>query len=234
LGGVEWRRFWPPIHLAAWPRRDDVPDAPYTTVTQWWTNQYAFFDGETYDCNKRPGFLDVLDLPRRVPVALELAANLHPGETDDRALLARHGWHVADPSIVAGTPEAFRAYVQGSRGEFSCAKPAYVKARPGWVSDRKICYLASGRPCVVQATGAENHLAPSAGLRFFRSLDEARDALDAVEADHAAAANAARCLAEDVFATDVVLPPLLDAAGAWQPPPLGAPRGGGPLTRGSA
>ncbi|HLY38878.1 MAG TPA: hypothetical protein VKU61_12630, partial [Candidatus Binatia bacterium] len=182
-------------------------------VTQWWTNQYAFFDGETYDCNKRPGFLDVLDLPRRVPVALELAANLHPGETDDRALLATHGWRLADPGVVAGSPEAFRAYVQRSRGEFSCAKPAYVKARPGWVSDRTICYLASGRPCVVQATGAEKHLPATDGLRFFASLDEAADALRAVEADYAAAARAARRLAEDVFATDVVLPQLLAAAG---------------------
>src|SRR5205823_3211325 len=83
-----------------------------------------------------------------------------------------------------------RRYVQGSRGELSAAKPAYVKARPGWVSDRTICYLASGRPCVVEATGAERHLPPSPGLRFFHSLDEAADALRAVELDYAAAARA--------------------------------------------
>jgi hypothetical protein len=88
-----------------------------------------------------------------------------------------------------------------------------VKARPGWVSDRTICYLASGRPCVVQATGAEKHLPATDGLRFFASLDEAADALRAVEADYAAAARAARRLAEDAFATDVVLPQVLAAAG---------------------
>jgi hypothetical protein len=214
VGGVTWHRVWPAIHLASWPEQSDAPPAPYTTVTPWWTNQYAFLDGETYDCNKRPAFVEMIDLPRRVGVALELAANLHPGETDDRALLARHGWRLVDPAAVAGTPNAFRRYVQRSRGEFSCAKPAYVKARPGWVSDRTICYLASGRPCVVQATGAENHLPPSAGLRFFRSLDEAADAIAAVEADYATAARAARRLAADVFATDVVLPGLLAAAGA--------------------
>jgi len=103
--------------------------------------------------------------------------------------------------------------VQGSRGEFSAAKPAYVRARPGWVSDRTVCYLATGRPCVVQATGAERHLPPSAGLRFFRSPDEAVDALAAVEADYPAAARAARALAEDVFATRVVIPRVLAAAG---------------------
>jgi len=214
LGGVEWRKFWPPVHLSAWPLQDDAPAAPYTTVTQWWTNQYAFLDGETYDCNKRPGFVEVIELPTRVPVALELAANLHPAETDDRALLARHGWRLADPAAVAGSPDAFRRYVQRSRGEFSCAKPAYVKARPGWVSDRTICYLASGRPCVVEATGAERHLPPSAGLRFFTTPGEAAEALLAIEADYAAASRAARALAEEVFATRVVLPRLLDDAGA--------------------
>jgi hypothetical protein len=210
---VDWKRVWPAVHLPVWPDQGGIGGARYTTVTQWWTGQYAFLDGENYDCNKRPGFMDVLDLPRRVPAVLELAANLHPGEVDDRKLFTEHGWHLAEPEQVAGTPDAFRHYVQGSRGEFSCAKPAYVKARPGWVSDRTICYLASGRPCVVQATGAEKHLPPSAGLRFFRTLDEAVAALESIEVDYAAAARAARRLAAEVFATDVVLPKLLAAAG---------------------
>jgi len=214
LGAVAWQKVWPPVHLPAWPDQGGAGGACYTTVTQWWTQQYAFLEGEAYDCNKRPGFLALLDLPGRVPVTLELAANLHREESEDRALLARHGWRLADPAEVAGTPEAFRRYVQGSRGELSAAKPAYVKARPGWVSDRTISYLASGRPCVVEATGAERHLPPSPGLRFFRSLDEAADALRAVEADYAAAARAARRLAEEVFSAEVVLPALLARAGA--------------------
>ena len=145
---------------------------------------------------------------------LELAANIHPGETEDRALLARHGWRLADPALVAGTPQTFRQYVQASRGEFSCAKPAYVKARPGWVSDRTVCYLASGRPCILEATGLERHLPVSAGIRFFRTTEEAAAALRAVEADYTTASRAARELAETVFATRVVLPALLQAAGA--------------------
>jgi hypothetical protein len=213
LGDVTWRRVWPAVHLPAWPE-EDGPGAAWTTVTQWWNNQYAFLDGETYDCNKRTGFVQVIDLPARAGLALELAANVHPGETEDRALLARHGWRLVDPAAVAGTPEAFRRYVQGSRGELSAAKPAYVKARAGWVSDRTICYLASGRPCVVEATGAERHLPESPGLRFYRSLDEAAEALRAVERDYAGAARAARRLAEEVFATAVVVPALLAAAGA--------------------
>ena len=214
LGDVVWRRLWPCVHLGSWPDRRAVPATTYTTVTQWWSQQYAFLDGDTYDCNKRTGFLEVVALPGRAGVPLELAANVHAGETEDRALLARHGWRLADPALVAGTPEDFRRYVQGSRGELSCAKPAYVKARAGWISDRTVCYLASGRPCVVESTGAEAHLPPSAGLRFFRTCDDAAAALHAVEADYDAAARAARALAHDVFSTDVVLPALLRACGA--------------------
>jgi hypothetical protein len=215
LDGVPWVRVWPTVHLASWPLQPaPAPGARYTTVTQWWNNHYAFLDGDTYDCNKRSGFLPLLPLPGRAGVSLELAANLHVDETEDRGLLARHGWRLVDPETVAGSAAEFQSYVQASRGEVSATKPAYVKARAGWISDRTVCYLASGRPCVVEATGAEAHLPPSAGLRFFRSLDEAVDALRAVEADHAAAARAARALAEDVFSTRVVLPRLLAAVGA--------------------
>ena len=215
LDGVPWARVWPTVHLPSWPlQAAPPPHACYTTVTQWWNNHYAFLDGETYDCNKRSGFLPLLALPRRAGVPLEIAANLHADETEDRALLAQHGWRLVDPEAVAGSAHEFQRYVQESRGEVSATKPAYVKARAGWISDRTICYLASGRPCVVEATGAEAHLPPSPGLRFFRSLDEAVEAVRAVEADHPAAARAARTLAEEVFSTRVVLPGLLAAAGA--------------------
>jgi glycosyltransferase involved in cell wall biosynthesis len=115
---------------------------------------------------------------------------------------------------VARTPDDFRRYVQGSRGEFGCAKPSYVRTRPGWVSDRTVCYLASGRPCVAEDTGAARHLPASAGLRFFATTEEAADAIAAIEADYTASARAARALAEEVFSTSVVLPGLLRAAGA--------------------
>jgi hypothetical protein len=207
---------WPAVHLPAWPIQNvlDPRHGAYTTVTQWWSNSWAYLGGETFDCNKRAGFLPILPLVERAGVRIELAANVHPNELEDRALLAQHGWQLLDPHAVAGTPHDFRRFVQGSRGEVSAAKPSYVKARAGWISDRTICYLASGRPCLVESTGAEAHLPTSAGLRFFRSVDEAVGGLRAIEADYAAASCAARALAEEVFATRVTVPALLRAAGA--------------------
>jgi hypothetical protein len=215
LDGVTWARVWPLVHLASWPvQPPPPPGARYTTVTQWWNNHYAFLDGDTYDCNKRSGFLPLMPLPGRLGIEVEIAANLHADETEDRALLARCGWRLVDPDVVTGSAEDFRCYVQNSRGELSASKPAYVKARAGWISDRTVCYLASGRPCVVEATGAEAHLPPSSGLRFFSTLEDAVEAVRGTEAEYAAASLAARALAEEVFSSRVVLPKLLAAAGA--------------------
>jgi hypothetical protein len=215
LDGVPWRRIWPIVHLPSWPvQPPPQPGARYTTVTQWWNDHYAFLDGDVYDCNKRSGFMPIVALPERVGFELELAANLHPGETADRTLLASHGWRLVEPDDVAGTGAAFRRYVQGSRGECSATKPAYVKSRAGWISDRTVCYLASGRPCVVEDTGAAAHLPEGPGLRFFTTVDDAVEGLRAVEANYAAASRAARALAEEVFASRVVLPHLLEVIGA--------------------
>ncbi len=215
LGSVAWQRTWPSIHLASWPCQPaPAPGAPYTTITQWWTNHYATLDGEIYDCNKRQGFARHVDLPRAAGLTLELAANVHADETEERALLAGHGWRLVDPIACAGTPDEYRRYVQRARGEVSAAKPAYVKARSGWVSDRTICFLASGRPSIVEDVGAARHLPEGLGLSFFRDVDEGAARIRAVEAEYGRACREARALAAEVFDTRVVLPKLLARCGA--------------------
>jgi len=213
-GGVHWNPIWAPVHLPAWPKQE-APGARYTTVSQWWNgnNGYDLIDGELYEHNKRTSFLEYIEMPRRCGLELELAANVTPGEVEDREALARNGWRLVAPHEIAGTPWDYRTYVQRSRGEFSCAKPSVIKASPGWVSDRTLCYLASGRPAVVQGAGAERHLPRTLGLQFFASPDEAAEALGAVERDYARASREARALAEELFATRVVLPKFLNLIG---------------------
>jgi len=213
LCGVEWVKTWPAVHLPSWPVVDR-PGEAYTTVTQWWSPESATFEGELYECSKREGFARVLDLPRRVPAPLELAANIHPVERDEIALFTSHGWRLVAPEAEVGTPQQFRRYVQRSRGEFSCAKPAYVKGRTGWLSDRSVCYLASGLPCVLEDTRAAAHLPSSLALQFFSNEREAAEALLAVERDFPRARREARALAEELFSTHVLLPQILRAAGA--------------------
>ena len=218
--GVKWHPVWPVVHLPEWPRQSAEGER-YTTITQWWNgnNGYDLIDGELYEHNKRTAFLEFAELPRLSRMELELAANVTPGEVEDRALLAENGWRLVQPHHVAGTPWSYRRYVQHSRGEFSCAKPSVVKTAPGWISDRTLSYLASGRPCIVQAAGAERHLPRSLGLQFFTSKPEAVEALRAVERDYPRACREARRLAEEFFATETVLPRVLQLIGAQRQRP---------------
>ena len=82
----------------------------------------------------------------------------------------------------------------------------------GWFSDRTECYLASGRPAVVQDTGFSAHLPTGEGLFAYRTIDEALAAIDALLSDYERHSRAACELAQAHFAAEVVLPPLLERA----------------------
>ena len=145
--------------------------------------------------SKRASFIDYLDLPRAVPVGLELALSVDESEGEDLALLEQRGWRVLPAAQVTATPAQYRAYVQGSAGEFSCAKPSCMRLQNSWVSDRTICYLASGRPAVVQNTGPNRYLDAGAGVLRFSTVEEAAAALSEVHARYEAHRDAARELA---------------------------------------
>ena len=138
-------------------------------------------------------------MPRRTGAALELALNLDPKSACDKAdreLLAEKGWRVRQSSEVGSTPDAYRRYIQSSLGEFSCAKASCMKFQNAWISDRTLCYLATGRPAVVQHTGPSSILPNGRGLFRFSTLDEAAAALEEVRANYQVHAKAARELAE--------------------------------------
>jgi len=122
------------------------------------------------------------------------------------------GWRLREAWDVSSTPGQYRAYVQRSRGEFSCAKPAYVSLDTAWVSDRTLCYLASGKPAVVQHTGPSRILPDAEGLVRFRSIEEAARALAAVEADYERHCRQARALAEEQFDARRVVARVLERA----------------------
>src|SRR5213079_1211911 len=122
------------------------------------------------------------------------------------------GWGVREAWDVSATPEQYRAYIQSSRGKFSCVKPYCVQFVNSWTSDRTICYLASGKPAVVQHTGPSRFLPDASGLFRFKSMDEAVAAFVELEANYADHAAAARALAEEFFDAAKVAKRLLEVA----------------------
>ncbi len=114
-----------------------------------------------------------------------------------------------DAREVAGSPERYQAYIQGSRGEWSCAKPFFVRLQNAWVSDRTVCYLASGKPVVVQHTGPSAYLPNGEGMFRFSTLDEAAAAFDVINGDYERQCRAAREIAVTYFDAKQVLTRIL-------------------------
>jgi hypothetical protein len=209
--GVSWYHTPPPVFLDAWPPTTAPNGASYTTVTHWW-GSLMVYGGESYYNGKRDGFLPFVDLPRRAGRPLELAVCLGERDQEERALLERNGWIIRHAHDVAGTPSDYQSYLRSSRGEFSCAKPSCVHLENAWVSDRTLCYLASGKPAIVEHTGPSAFLPDARGLFRFRTPDEAVAALDRVEAEYDEECRNARALAEEFFDGRKVVKSVLDRA----------------------
>jgi hypothetical protein len=211
--GLDWIRIRPPVCLERWPYTFDPHAEAFTTVSNWDASDWIVDSHEVYENTKRVAFLEFADLPRFTSQTLELALFLkRERDLEERRELMKRGWRVRLSQEVAATPEAYQAYLQRSRGEFSCAKRSCMRFQNAWISDRTLCYLASGKPAVVQNTGRSAFLPNGEGLFRFSTLGEAADALEAVNADYPRHCRAARQIAETFFDARQVAARILSEA----------------------
>ncbi len=211
--GIAWVPFFPPVVLDLWPAHVDASCERFSTIGDWHGSQYARFDGELYG-GKREEFIRFLELPKRARRPIEIALCMFQHDYEDLGLLLRNEWIVRDPYLYAGDLESYQEFIQFSRAELSVAKDGYVKSGSGWVSDRTACYLASGKPAVIQSTGAEAHLPTGIGLLTFETVEQACAALDALDDAYLEHCQAARRIAETHFDSATVLGSILDRVGA--------------------
>ena len=212
--GLPWTYTPPCVSLEAWPVTPAAPEAPFTTISGWYANEWvSTLEGE-YCNDKRQGFLPFLTLPAMTRHRLELALDLGDGEVavHERSTLESLGWRVRRSYDVAGTPADYQGYIQESRGEISAVKPSCVRLQNAWISDRTLCYLASGKPAIVQHTGPSRFLPTRAGLFRFRTLEEAAAMLEEAAADHEHQSRSARALAEEHFDATRVARHVLERA----------------------
>ncbi len=205
LEGGPWLKTLPPVFLPEWPAMA-TPATHFTSIMRWQGFRDVAHQGVAYGQRDKE-FPRFLDLPSATPQKFLIAQMGTKPE-----LLTSHGWETVHGEEVSRTPEAYRDFIQKSRGEFSVPKNGYVKMRGGWFSDRSVCYLASGRPVLIEDTGLGDWLPIGEGLLTFSDLASAAAAVQRVNADYTRHAQAARGLAQSVFSTDQVLPALLEAA----------------------
>ena len=209
--GIKWQYTPPCVSLDWWVPKHVENGAPFTTISQWGSYEWMKDSKGVYSNNKRMGFLPFLNLPKHTPQSLELA--LCFGEDiDEQGFLEAQGWNVREAKEVSSTPEAYQRYIQNSKGEFSCVKPSCLRLQNAWISDRTLCYLASGKPAIVQNTGPSRFLPDSEGLFRFRDMREAKLFLEEAVGDYRKHCQAARSLAEEFFDARKVCQAVLEKA----------------------
>jgi hypothetical protein len=209
--GVDWQATLPPVVTDIWPDRasNGAGRASMTTICNWGAYGAVDYAGKRYG-QKDEEFRRIIEVAEQSPEALEIA--IAGADKDDRDTLLRAGWLLRDAQQVTTDFNAYATYLGDSLGEFSVAKHAYVESRSGWFSDRSVCYLASGRPVVLQDTGASRILPESPSLLYFSTAAEAVEQLASLRSEYALRCRAARELASTTFGHTVVLPELLDRA----------------------
>lgn len=202
--GLAWTQICPPISLEEWEFAFDPSPGRMTTVSTWDSENYVMDGDSVYENTKRATFLDFKTLPKATDQSLELALFLRTtADYRDRRMMERLGWRICHTRDVAASPAAYRNYIRSSRGEFSCAKRSCMKFQNAWVSDRTLCYLASGKPVVVQDTGPSRLLPNGEGMFRFTTVEDAAQAIDAINSDYERQCHAARALAEQFDAKRV-------------------------------
>ena len=231
--GHRWRPTRQPVVLAEWANAPPPSDR-FTTVMSWTSYRPLRYRGVTYG-QKDVELKRFLDLPARVqPVPLEIALSgtrhidwetdadaavppmvrqaMHGRAWTARDLLTHTGWRVVDAATVCGDLDSYRRYIHQSKAEWSVAKGGYVRGQSGWFSCRSACYLAAGRPVIVQDTGFGAVLPVGEGIVPFQTLDDATEAIHEVHGNYARHAVAARALAAEYFDSDRVLGRLVEEA----------------------
>jgi glycosyltransferase involved in cell wall biosynthesis len=223
--GHLWRPTRQPVVLEEWQHAPGRRTA-FTTVMNWTSYKPVNWRGLSLQ-QKDVEFERFLDLPGKVtPTVLEVALAEGKTRRPPHGRLSAVGWRIVDPSIVCPDPESYRNYVARSMGEWSVSKNGYVNPPSGWFSCRSACYLACGRPVILQDTGFSSVLPVGVGLLPFSSLDQAAEAIREVESNWERHSRGARAIAEQCFDSARVLDRLVAEAMDGHRPraPLGASR----------
>ena len=185
--------------------------APYTTITTWHNKGKSIvYKGEKFYWTKDREFMRFIDLPKRRQVPFELAVVV---DEETERMLRGNGWNLVHSLPISKDVNAYREYIQRSRGELTVAKDQVVRPVTGWFSDRSASFLAAGRPVITHETGFSKFLPTGKGLFGFLTMEDILAAVDVIESDYEGACRAAREVAAEYFAAEKVLASLMERAG---------------------
>ena len=225
----DWKPTRTPIVLSEWNNKNEHKHR-YTTIMNWTSYKPLIFEGKSFH-QKDIEFIRFIELKRKLKnISFEVALsklqhkNWQSSLPDHFAgdenqdiifsspadLLSHYGWKVVDPAERCHDIDTYRDYIFYSKAEWSVAKGGYAVSKPGWFSCRSACYLAAGRPVIVQDTGFSQVMPEGEGILAFNTMEEAIEKIMEVEADYSLHARRAREIAEEYFDAPKVLQQLIE------------------------
>jgi hypothetical protein len=211
--GFKWLSTRQPVVTDLWKTNQRSGCAAvFTSIANWSTSgmKDITWRRKKYLWSKSREFSRFVSAPKKAGETFELATNMK--EPRIRATFERNGWHLVSPARMSVDYWLYRDYIQRSKGEFTVAKDQYVRLKTGWFSDRSVCYLAAGRPVIIQETGFTQYYGGDAGLLTFRSVREIVEAVKKINRDYVRHCRAASGIAREFFEAEKVLKSLLDRA----------------------
>jgi hypothetical protein len=227
----DWQPTRTPIVLSEWENKVRHNNR-YTTIMNWTSYKPLVFEGLCFH-QKDIEFIKFIELKSKLKnICFEVALsklqhkNWQSSLPDHFAgdetqniifsspadLLFHYGWKVVDPAESCHDIDTYRDYIFHSKAEWSVAKGGYAVSKPGWFSCRSACYLAAGRPVIVQDTGFSQVLPEGEGILGFNSIKEAVEKIAEVESNYFLHARRAREIAEEYFDSAKVLRQLIERA----------------------
>ena len=211
---LKWFPTRQPVVTDLWKTNRRPPDkSVFTSIANWSTSglKDITWRGETYLWSKSREFLRFIAAPKKSREAFELATNIKDAPV--RKTFERNGWRFRSPQELSVDYWLYRDYIRRSKGEFTVAKDQYVRLNTGWFSDRSCCYLAAGRPVIIQETGFTKIMGKHDGLYGFNPLGEIHEAVAEIKGDYRRHSQGAREVAKEFFEAEKVLHSVLERAG---------------------
>lgn len=226
-----WQPTRTPIVLSEWSSEKPCSNE-YTTIMNWTSYKPLAYEGKSFH-QKDIEFIKFIELKRKLKnICFEVALSKlqhhnwqsslpdHFAEDGNNKisfptpadLLSHYGWKVVDPAEKCGTMDAYRDYILHSKAEWSVAKGGYAVSKPGWFSCRSACYLAAGRPVIVQDTGFNKTLPVGEGILSFNTMEEAIENVRDVESNYSLHTRRAKEIAAEYFDAGKVLRKLIEKA----------------------
>ena len=213
--GLNWKPTVQPIALDWWSKTlmpagaGHIAADAWTTVMNWASYAPKEFEGKAYG-QKDLEFTRFVDMPSLTQEKFVLAMGQGVGKSRPTTMLEEKGWTIIEPDVHLPDYASYHDFLTNSKGEWSIAKNGYVRSRSGWFSCRSACYLAAGKPVVVQDTGWTDHLPSGDGVLAFSTPEEAAAAVDLVSDNYLHHSLAARAFAEEHFDAAKVCADLLE------------------------